>query len=340
MVNDFRREVTFVMPAFNAEKYIGEAIRSVINQSFTDWELVVVDDGSTDSTPDIVRSYAENNPNIRLLFMDSPSGSAYQPRKRAIIEAKAPIVAPIDADDVLPENYLLTLLNRRQNTNADIVYPTAWLFNETSEPELFLPSDKAIAERVYAGRDAVELTLCGWKINCGGGLISRQLYIDCYKMYDANVNHVCADELLSRQLLFNSEKVAFSDAKYFYRKNQESVTRRKSVRSFDFLLNDRLLADFVKSSYPLESPVFVAAQQHIANGIIDALSLINGFGLSENQRREVFQSIEISRSLLDLKLLKRNRLSKSMIVYSLLQWNLPLAASVFAALRKIKSGKN
>jgi len=80
------------MPAYNAEKYIGAAIESVLNQTFSDWELIIADDCSTDSTPEIAKSYAAQDSRIRVLKTAAPSGSPYQPRKAAISVALADIV--------------------------------------------------------------------------------------------------------------------------------------------------------------------------------------------------------------------------------------------------------
>ena len=89
-------KICWVMPAYNAAGFIAEAIDSVVAQTVTGWELIVVDDGSTDNTADIAARYADSDPRIRLLRMPAPSGSAYQPRKLAIEETGAEVVAPLD----------------------------------------------------------------------------------------------------------------------------------------------------------------------------------------------------------------------------------------------------
>ena len=87
--------VQVVMPAFNAAEFIGEAIDSVLAQTFTDWESTVVDDGSIDGTPDIVSSYSDDR--VRLLRIEH-SGLAAA-RNRGLAESRSPFVAFLDADD-------------------------------------------------------------------------------------------------------------------------------------------------------------------------------------------------------------------------------------------------
>jgi glycosyltransferase involved in cell wall biosynthesis len=94
--------VQVVMPAYNAAEYIGDAIESVLAQTFTDWELVVVDDGSTDATPEVVSRYADER--IRLLRIEHSGLPAA--RNRGLAESRSPFVAFLDADDLWREDKL------------------------------------------------------------------------------------------------------------------------------------------------------------------------------------------------------------------------------------------
>ena len=103
--------VTVVMAAYNAAEHIVEAIDSVLNQSFRDFELLVVDDGSTDGTPDILRSYGDR---IRV-HTQLNSGSPAAARNSGIRHANSKYVAFFDADDVMERDQLLnssTVLER------------------------------------------------------------------------------------------------------------------------------------------------------------------------------------------------------------------------------------
>jgi len=92
------------MPAYNAGKYIGEAIASVLGQSFTDFELLIINDGSTDETADIVRSF--DDPRIVLINQENKGIAAAL--NAGLAKAKAPFVARFDADDICYPNRLKT----------------------------------------------------------------------------------------------------------------------------------------------------------------------------------------------------------------------------------------
>ncbi|MCM1321065.1 MAG: glycosyltransferase family 2 protein [Bacteroides sp.] len=88
------------MPCYNSARFITDAIESVISQTFTDWELLVVDDCSTDNSADIIRSFCETDSRIKYFKTDFPSGSPVAPRNVGIENACARYIAFLDSDDM------------------------------------------------------------------------------------------------------------------------------------------------------------------------------------------------------------------------------------------------
>lgn len=94
-------KVTVVVPAYNAAEHLRESLDSVLAQTFTDWELLVADDCSTDSTPGIARAYAAADPRVRVFTQPVNSGGRPAvPKNRALAEARGELVAFLDADDM------------------------------------------------------------------------------------------------------------------------------------------------------------------------------------------------------------------------------------------------
>lgn len=100
--------VSVIMPAYNAEKYIGEAIESILWQTYSHFELIVVDDGSMDSTVDVVRSFDDSR--IRLISLEKNEGIVGA-LNVGLSEAKGEFIARMDADDVSVPNRLEIQLN-------------------------------------------------------------------------------------------------------------------------------------------------------------------------------------------------------------------------------------
>src|SRR5476651_1795687 len=88
--------ITVLMPAYNAGKYIGDAIKSVLEQSFGDFELLIVNDGSTDDTVKIIESF--HDPRIRVIHQDNQGVAAAL--NNGLKHARSPYIARFDADDI------------------------------------------------------------------------------------------------------------------------------------------------------------------------------------------------------------------------------------------------
>lgn len=90
--------VSVLMPAYNAERYVSEAIESMLDQSFPDFELVVVDDGSTDGTGEIVERFADRDPRVRLVRCEENGGIA-RALNRGLDAARGEYIVRMDSDD-------------------------------------------------------------------------------------------------------------------------------------------------------------------------------------------------------------------------------------------------
>lgn len=98
--------VTVVMPAYNAAKYISETIESVLRQSFSDYELLVVNDFSKDNTAEIVGNYIKYDSRIKIINLSSNMGAPAGPRNIGIHQARGKWIAFLDADDIWHPNKL------------------------------------------------------------------------------------------------------------------------------------------------------------------------------------------------------------------------------------------
>jgi len=97
--------VSIVMPTYNCAKYIEESVVSVIKQTYTNWELIIIDDCSTDNTEDIVKRYCEKDNRIKYFRLDVNSGAAIA-RNEGIKCAKGRYIAFLDSDDLWMEKSL------------------------------------------------------------------------------------------------------------------------------------------------------------------------------------------------------------------------------------------
>ena len=297
--------VTFVMPAYNAALYIEKAIDSIIQQTVKEWELIIVDDCSDDDTLQIAQRYARHDGRIRVLSMDSPSGAAYQPRKKAIMSANTEYVAPLDADDWVGPDYLASLLGLGSKWGADIVFPTMYSVTADGIEHRLVPdSGWKLYGQPVLGRECVKYTLDGWEIGCNGGVILKSRYMQAFSCLPDDISYGHADELLTRWLLLKCRTVIFSEAPYYYRQNEMSITHRLSFSRFTLLLNNLSLLELCLKNFGRESCEYQLAQKQNFHGIFDAYRLINDNKLLAEDKRKALKLINQCRRRVDVEMLK------------------------------------
>ncbi len=114
--------ISIIMPMHNSAAFVGEAIESVLAQSYSEWELIIVDDESTDASVSIVEAYAQKDSRIRLFRNPKPIKMPSAPRNMGLSMAKGRYIAFLDSDDMwLPEK-LTQQIPLMQNPQVAIVY--------------------------------------------------------------------------------------------------------------------------------------------------------------------------------------------------------------------------
>ncbi len=110
-------EVSVIIPAYNAQHSLSVAVESVLRQRFSDWELILVDDGSTDTTPDLCDAFAAKDSRVRVIHKSNGGVSAA--RNDALDAARGEWIAFLDADDLYEEAYIASLLDAARLSGAD-----------------------------------------------------------------------------------------------------------------------------------------------------------------------------------------------------------------------------
>jgi len=127
------KEVSIIMAAFNAERTIEDSVRSVLTQTFTNWELIVVDDFSSDKTAEIVKNIARDDSRIRLYNNKQNCGIAGT-RNIAMSHAQGGWLAFLDSDDIWHPTKLEKQLRFASETNAQITFTATSYINEVGQP--------------------------------------------------------------------------------------------------------------------------------------------------------------------------------------------------------------
>lgn len=122
-------KISIITPTYNSQNFIKETVNSVINQTYKNWELIVIDDASNDNTIKIVNQFIKTNPNICLLQNKQNSGAAIT-RNRGIEAAKGDLIAFLDADDLWKPEKLEKQVAFMSANDCDVCFSSYDLMNE------------------------------------------------------------------------------------------------------------------------------------------------------------------------------------------------------------------
>ena len=232
--------VTVVMAAYNAQDHIARAIESVLAQSFAGWELICIDDGSTDATQSMIRAYAQRDPRIRLLSQDN-AGPA-EARRKGYVAARGAHVILLDADDWFGPTALEDLVDCARHADADAIM-CRWLLRDGDtgawvsfyERHGFHPGDR------FTGRAAFAHTF-PWRLH--GVCLFRSAIIKTAATDPRDAfNGYNSDEFITRKLFLACRHIVLGRGDYFHADTPASLTRSLSWRKFTGLQTDRRLTD-------------------------------------------------------------------------------------------------
>lgn len=251
--------ISVVTPAYNAEQFLPGAYACLCRQTYKTWEWVVVDDGSTDRTYELLNQLAGTDSRVRP-FTQPNSGSAKQPRDHAVYESKGEWIVMLDADDSIPEDYLQRMMVRQVQTDADIVYPRLdYIGSDTTEPSL--PTADVDTTKVYEGRGLVRYTMPTWRIGCNGGLYRRNVWVNMSYPHRQAPLWMNSDEVDERLYLLEARRVAFCDVRYRYLRHPASITKHFSAKLFHPLKTNQQLVDLASKEFGKDSEEYTRAQQ-------------------------------------------------------------------------------
>jgi hypothetical protein len=225
--------VSIVVATYNQAAFLGEAIASVVAQTFADWELVVADDGSTDDTADVVARFAD--PRIR--YLAGPHGERAAARNRGIAAATADLVAFLDADDRWhPEKLARQVPPLVAAPAAAACYTAARFVDVAGRP---LPVRKP--ERAVAGQLFPRLVRGNFIILAS--MLVRRSALTAVGGFDATLPvYGCEDWGLWLRLARRAPFVALDEELVFYRQHAGN-TQPEQVMASGLAVLDRLYAD-------------------------------------------------------------------------------------------------
>ena len=220
--------ISIIMPVYNARKTINKMVDSIVAQSFTDWELIAVDDGSSDESGAILDKYASNDARIRVIHKQN--GGVASARQVGIENATGVYTIHADADDWVEPDMLEAMHNKAVSEGSDIVICD--YYNDiASHQSRYIKQTPESTESADVLKSLYFKNLMGSLCN---KLIKKSVY-DKTKTSFINGIDYCEDLLALTKMLTNANtKIAYlPQAYYHYVVNQSSLTTRVSHKGLN-----------------------------------------------------------------------------------------------------------
>lgn len=232
--------LSIIVPVYNVEQYLLDCVNSLLNQSYRDLEIVLVDDGSTDSSGKICDQLALMDSRIKTIH--KTNGGLSSSRNVGLDVAKGDYIAFVDSDDLVESTMFASLINIMQSyPQVDIVSCYFETFIDgTDEYKPFMLYYK---EGVYSCKDYLKLILSHQVDNAVCNKLYRRECISNHRFIEGRINE---DVLFNVSVLLHSEGIFYLRRPFYkYRLRKGSITQQANPKQFDYIKNAFEIRDMV-----------------------------------------------------------------------------------------------
>ena len=263
-MNDYP-EISVFMPVYNGEKYLRQSIDSVLNQTFENFELVCVDDSSSDKSFQILQEYEKKDARVIVLQKEN-GGNVPKSWNFVIPKLRGKFISYISQDDLMSQNNLYENYTRYLETGADIVIPKMIFYYEDNSLDSKL---LGLGDKIISGEEAFELSL-SWSIH-GFTLCKAEIM----KSESFNEDAYNSDEYITRKNYLLSRTVAFSNGIFYYRQNNpNAITRKFHPRFFEVLITDKMLECLTLNHFGINNHLVMNVRELRMDRIIESQTLL------------------------------------------------------------------
>lgn len=276
--------ISLVMPVYNVENFLNKALTSVENQTFKDFEMIIVDDGSSDKSYEIAEEFCGRNPNFKLIKQKNSGPAAA--RNTGVTHCKGEYIAFMDSDDYLEKNFLEELYNLAKKTSADITCCNFNMYYPNKNLKIYMPFNSLPG--VYTKSKALRKLILDISVHyfIWNKLYKKELFLERNIKFD---NMYFEDISTSPRLFYFAKTVAFtSKALYNYTMRENSILHSINAKKVnDYIKALGIIKSFLEENNDYEKysgHVWIYAQRvkfvvyyYIINLHLKALNF-KGFG--------------------------------------------------------------
>lgn len=233
MCNKF--DISVIIPVYNVEKYVYETIKSVVNQNFSKYEIIIINDGSKDKSLKIIEEYLSKE-NVEYTIINQTNQGLSAARNRGIKEAKGNYICFIDSDDIIQSSHLYTLFTLAENNRLQVVHSNFEMTRENNREGSIIEDYQ---EKVFSKYETIEYAIrrkpavlvCGF-------LLKRDFVIEKNLWFNEKLRFGEDSDYIWR-VLFECEKVGFTNkSTYKYLQRDNSIMRSISNSQMECFIEE------------------------------------------------------------------------------------------------------
>lgn len=224
--------ISIIIPIYKVEQYLAECMESVLGQSYTNLEIILVDDGSPDACPALCDEYAQKDKRVKVIHKEN--GGLSDARNAGLEIATGEYIAFVDSDDVIHKDYVRLLYEAIKGANADISACDLIEFQDGEETPSFTSEIRDVKCNQYSPKEALSELIqgIGFRAVAWNKLYKRSVLTG--ETFEVGRYH--EDEFFTYRIIDKASKLSFVTAKlYYYRQRSGSIMSTVSIKHLDSL---------------------------------------------------------------------------------------------------------
>ncbi len=245
-------KVSIIVPVYNVEKYLNKCINSIINQTYKNIEIIIINDGSTDNSEKIIKEYLKKED--RIIYIRKKNGGLSSARNAGIEVANGEYICFVDSDDWIGPNYIKDNIEAIENNNSDMsICNIVYIYDDGTIKKR---TPKIKQSECISAREAIKEELLGKKYKCHA--VNKICKLSIYKKNNIRFteNRIYEDVFTMYQVILKCKKISLVNSNtYFYLQNRSGSILAESFneKRYDIFeaMNNIILNEQIKK-YKLE----------------------------------------------------------------------------------------
>ena len=296
-------KISVIIPAYNVEKYVEKTLKSLKDQTFKDFEAIIINDGSTDNTEKIIKEVLQDTKFHWKLINQENQGVSVA-RNRGIIESKGEYICFLDADDYYHPTFLEKMYNKSKENNYDVVFCNYALVTEKGKIISIRKLPTEFIDVSLDGKKVLELVLENKLRICVASYICKKDFIIHNKIFYTKGSLFGPDREFWMKALFHAESVnnVPEILMYYVQRKGSVINRKQDLRVLhSFAMHKRLVAYFEKAEATNSTIIDLMKKKELKVLLHNLFQLYRSPKIDNQTLKNILQNKKIKDNLMKVK---------------------------------------